>query len=342
MSNLHIVTGFRGEPHVKAEDHGALNAAVFGSGEYVLKNGNQFAATVVSNNQVRVLDGCIMMQGRHIRLEEGSYVDLSIENGSQDTYRNDLIVARYTKDATSGVEDCNLVVIKGTAVSSNPADPAYTSGDIINDHALQNDMLLYRVPLVGLNVQALVPLFSTSNVSFQDFGSKQDKTDSLTAGTTISDGDYFPFYDVSETANRKTLWSNIVAKIRTTLFGTINGVLKADGSGTISVATVDNTPTASSSNLVTSSGVKNYVDTNAAVPSKAVVVSISGWSSNKATISVSGVTASNNVIVTPHPDYFVTWTECMVRATSQSAGKLTFTCEETPSGTIKANVLIVG
>ena len=224
LGNLHLITGYMGKSHVKADDHGALNAAIFGSGEYVLKNGKQFAASVISNNQIRVLDGSIMMQGRHVRLNEGSYVDLTIENGSQDTYRNDLIVARYTRDSTSGVEDCNLVVIKGTAVASDPSDPAYTSGDIITEQDLQNDMPLYRVPLIGLNVQELVPLFTVSETTFENFGDKQDKTSNLTATNTIADGDYFPFYDVSATANRKTLWSNIVAKIRTALFGNVNGI----------------------------------------------------------------------------------------------------------------------
>lgn len=34
-----------------------------------------------------------------------------------------------------------------------------------------------------------------------------------TAETTIADNDYFPFYDTSATAKRKTLWSNIKAKL---------------------------------------------------------------------------------------------------------------------------------
>lgn len=341
MSNLHIVTGYKGEPHVAADDHGALNASIFGAGEYVLGKGNKLSASIVSSNIIRIYDGDIMMQGRHIRLNEGNYVDVTIENGSQGTYRNDLIVARYTKDATSGVEDCNLVVIKGTAVSSNPADPSWTSGDIITGHALQNDMLLYRIPLIGLNVQEPVCLFETRNESLSDFGIKQDETGNLTAETTIADGDYFPFYDSSVSSNRKTLWSNIVAKIRTALFGTSNGILKADGSGNVSAATMDTTPTANSTNPVTSGGVKSYVD---AKDSVAVAVTVTGWDSStkKATCACSGVTASNNIIVTPAPASYLTWAECQVRAVAQDADSITFQCEEIPGTEITANVLIVG
>lgn len=239
MGNIHIVTGYKGAAHVTSEDDGSLYAAIFGNGQKVLNRGNKFAASVISNNSIRVLDGDIMMQGRHIRLNENTYVDLTIENGAQDVSRNDLIVARYTKDASTGVEDCNLVVIKGTAAASNPSDPAYTSGNIIEDHDALNDMPLYRVPIVGLNVQNLVPLFETIDDNLLSISTKQTATKDLTASTDVVDGDYFPFYDTSASENKKTLWSNIVSKIRTAFFGTLNGFLKANGSGGLSaVATV--------------------------------------------------------------------------------------------------------
>ena len=168
MGNLHLVTGHAGKGHVTSADHGSLNASIFGTGQYVLNRGNKFAATVVSNNIIRIADGDILLQGRHIRLNENSYVDLTIENGAQDMLRNDLIVARYSKDSTSGVEDCNLVVIKGTAVEVNPADPDYIHGDIMNNHDLTADMPLYRVPLDGLNVQELVPLFEEGGTTVAD------------------------------------------------------------------------------------------------------------------------------------------------------------------------------
>ena len=164
MGNLHLVTGTKGKKHVTSADHASFHAAIFGEGQYVLNRGSRFATTTVTNNQIRVADGDILMQGRHIRLNEGTYIDLTIENGTQGMLRNDLIVARYTKDSATGIEDCNLMVIKGTAAASNPVDPAYTDADIINDHVLLADMPLYRVPLDGLNVQELVPLFEEASL----------------------------------------------------------------------------------------------------------------------------------------------------------------------------------
>ncbi len=235
MGNIHIVTGYKGAAHVTSEDDGSLYAAIFGNGQKVLNRGNKFAASVISNNSIRVLDGDIMMQGRHVRLNENTYVDLTIENGAQDVSRNDLIVVRYSKDASTGVEDCNLVVIKGTAAASDPNDPAYTTGNILEDHDALNDMPLYRVPIVGLNVQTLVPLFEIVEDNLLSIGAKQTATKDLNASTDVADGDYFPFYDTSASANKKTLWSNIVSKIRSAFFGTLNGILKANGSGSLAV-----------------------------------------------------------------------------------------------------------
>lgn len=165
MANMNLVTGHAGAAHVSAEDHAALNAAIFGTGEFVLNIGNKFAAAVVSNNQIRIESGEIIMQGRHCRISDGNVTDLMIENGKQGILRNDLIVARYTKDNSTGVEECNLVVIKGTGVSSNPYDPKYTKGNILNGGAILNDMPLYRVVINGINIEEVVPLFGEISLS---------------------------------------------------------------------------------------------------------------------------------------------------------------------------------
>jgi hypothetical protein len=159
MGNIHLVTGYAGREHITAEDQGAFNANVFGSGQFVFKKGNDLSAQVVSNNRIRIADGEISMQGRFIKLNAGEFADLTIENGNQGFQRNDLIVARYVKDGERAVEDCNLVVIKGQPVASNPVDPEYTTGDVLNGFAIQNDMPLYRVKMDGLAITAVEQLF---------------------------------------------------------------------------------------------------------------------------------------------------------------------------------------
>lgn len=164
MSNIRLVTGYAGEAHVTAADAGSLYAALAGAGQYVLKSGNQLAASALTSNTIRVLDGDILMQGRHARIEPGVTVDLTIENGASGYYRHDLIVARYQKDASTGVESVTLVVIKGEANTTAGADPAYTSGDILGGNAMKNDMPLYRIALNGLNVEEITPLFTVLDI----------------------------------------------------------------------------------------------------------------------------------------------------------------------------------
>lgn len=161
MANVNLVTGYCGEEHVTSNDQGSFNAAMFGSGEFVLERGNQFAASIQSNNKVRVLDGDMLMQGRHIRLKENTYVDLNFDNGTQGHKRLDLIVVRYSKSSTTDVEEANLVVIKGTPSETSYNAPEKITGDILTEGALENDTVLYRVKFDGLNIQPLEKVFET-------------------------------------------------------------------------------------------------------------------------------------------------------------------------------------
>ena len=176
MANMHLVTGYAGTAHVTAADQGTLHTAIFGNGEFVFDKGNKLSASAISSNTVRVLDGDIMMQGRYIRLNEDNFVDLTIDSGVQGVYRHDLIVARYTRNDYSGVEEVNLAVIKGAYAASDPADPAYTVGDILEKHEALNEMPLYRVVLNGLNIEAVEKLFSTFGVIREHTHTKEQIT----------------------------------------------------------------------------------------------------------------------------------------------------------------------
>lgn len=75
-----------------------------------------------------------------------------------------------------------------------------------------------------------------------------------------------------------------------------------------------------------------------------VTLSASGWnsSSKTQTVSVAGVTASANCIITAAPDSYMAYAEAGVRCTAQGAGTLTFACETVPTADMAANVLIIG
>ena len=73
----------------------------------------------------------------------------------------------------------------------------------------------------------------------------------------------------------------------------------------------------------------------------AVTLPASGWANNKQTVSVSGVTADNTVFISPDPAYIKPYGDACVYCSAQAAGTLTFTCEDTPSADLKANVTIL-
>lgn len=152
---INIVTGFKDEPHVTSADDGSLNAGIFGEGTYILNRGQKMRAEIVNANTVRIYDGDVIMQGRQARIETGNYKELTIDNGAQGMKRNDLVIVRYTKDASTQVESMELDVIKGTATSGTPTDPSYTNGNIFSGAALA-EYPLYRITINGLTPQTPV------------------------------------------------------------------------------------------------------------------------------------------------------------------------------------------
>ena len=111
---MKIVTGYRGEPHITSQDHQSFYQGVFGRQMYVLGTGNEFEAQLTDTNTITVSDGDGIMQGCHFRIDLGEEENIVMQPGSSGMYRNDLLVARYSKDAATGVEDVSLVTITGT------------------------------------------------------------------------------------------------------------------------------------------------------------------------------------------------------------------------------------
>ena len=161
MSDLHLVTGHRGEAHITAVDHGSLNAAVFGEGDYVLNRGNKFSASYIGSNTIRVLDGDLVIQGRHVRLAAGSTADIAITTVSSSYKRNTLICAKYTRNTSTGVESCELVTMNGTMTTGTPKDPTVTKGNVLTGAATTHYFPLYRVPVSGATIGEPERLFDT-------------------------------------------------------------------------------------------------------------------------------------------------------------------------------------
>lgn len=82
-----------------------------------------------------------------------------------------------------------------------------------------------------------IPVSADDETTIPDaIETKQAATKDLAAEATLADGDYFPFYDISVSLNRKTTWSNIVSKIRSA-FKTTALPVDSGGTGAADAAT---------------------------------------------------------------------------------------------------------
>ena len=149
---IDLITGYKGQAHITAAEDAKFNAALVGSGNYVFMEGNRMGYQIISNNCVRILDGLACFQGRKFYVED--YEDIIIDTGDADKYRNDLIVARYEKNNSTGVESMTIAAIKGGGSTTAAVDPAYTAGDM-NEGDILVEIPLYRVKLTGLDITAV-------------------------------------------------------------------------------------------------------------------------------------------------------------------------------------------
>jgi hypothetical protein len=71
-----------------------------------------------------------------------------------------------------------------------------------------------------------------------------------------------------------------------------------------------------------------------------VTLTAAGWVSNAQTVTVTGVTANNTIIVAPAPSSIDDYTAAGIKCTAQAANALTFECSTAPETAISVNVLV--
>lgn len=157
---MNIVTGYKGEAHVTAQQDRYINQSAFGLDSYVLPTGAQLAATIDSATQVTLADGGVSIQGCVAVIEYGESEALAIESGTTGMSRIDLICARYTKNSSTGVEDVSLVVITGESTTGTATAPAYTEGSIEAGDTLV-DFPIYKVVIDGVAIDSVTMIAST-------------------------------------------------------------------------------------------------------------------------------------------------------------------------------------
>lgn len=171
--------------------------------------------------------------------------------------------------------------------------------------------------------------------------------DSAVTGAKIADG--------AITAGKIADGAVTSAKLAT---GAAIANIASGGIATAKLADLAVTAAKLAANAVETAKIKDLAVTTAKIANSAVtyaktsgVQKVHGKISNLAigsisaggtrSVTASGVTASNTVIVSPAPGSWAKWRDCGVRCSAQAANSLTFTAETATGTTLYANVVIL-
>ena len=217
-----------------------------------------------------------------------------------------------TAITTSGTRTISLSTSGATAGSYGPstnAEPGYGA--------------TFNVPYVTIDAYGRVTAISTKTVKIP----ASDNT-TYTAGTGLSlSGTKF---------NIKTGY---------TTSGN-NRAVQADSNGNLYVVQTDTTysrqtPASGGTTLSLVNTGDMYIWNNKAKKTRInTSLTVAGWSNNSQTITVNGVTTSNDVVISPAPTSIDDYTGAGIKCTAQAANSLTFTCEDIPTSAISVNILI--
>lgn len=159
---MKIVSGRTGLPHVTSQQFRQMLEGIIGQGSYIITSGENLKPELSSNNLLKIRSGMMAHHGCISCVDIGTYDEVTLTNGSQGMKRIDLIVNRYTRNAETEVENCSWKVIQGKPVASNPAVPAYTSGNLQNGDTV-DECPVFEVHFDGINVTEVKSLLSVTD-----------------------------------------------------------------------------------------------------------------------------------------------------------------------------------
>ena len=176
---------------------------------------------------------------------------------SDETYHNN---AKYWAEQASQAAGGGVISFNGRAGAVQPEAGDYSASDVGAPTTEQ---------------------FSTLQTTVNG---KQPATNSLTAETAIADADYFPFYDASAKADRKTLWSSIIAAIRAA-FTASPLSLASGGTG-----------------AATAASARTNLGAQAQVKTASITLAAASWTGDDPytqIVTISGVTAKSRIDLNP-------------------------------------------
>ena len=174
---MKIVSGRTGSPHVTSQQFRQMLEGIIGQGSYIITSGENLKPELSSNNLMKIRSGMMAHHGCISCVDIGTYDEVTLTNGSQGMKRIDLIVNRYTRNAETEVENCSWKVIQGKPVASNPAVPAYTSGNLQNGD-LVDECPAFEVHYDGINVTEVKSLLSVTD-GLSELSSNLAKTNTV-------------------------------------------------------------------------------------------------------------------------------------------------------------------
>lgn len=215
--------------------------------------GNRFVITLTDDGTAVDLTGCrvsVVFSGAMGTAMQDSWTgtgDVSISG----TSHNIITIDVHSGSFATGLNTCEIQVYSGATYTTLITSARFTFNaqkPILDDETIVSTdsyptLVYWADKLEALTEREQADWTEADNTKGTYIQNKpvagtnfQDATQNLTAETAVADTDTVPFYDLSETAHRKSTWANIKSLIRTAFFGSSTGILKADGSGTISVA----------------------------------------------------------------------------------------------------------
>lgn len=153
-----MITGYTpstDSPHIYAEDDAQIYRAIFGQSG-ITEADNKLECTLIDNNTVQLASGAFVHQGYFVVVPGGFVEQLSVESGSQNVYRKDLVVAHFIRGGGATADQHYFEVVTGTPASSlsAAADPDLIQGNLASGGS-ENQEALYRVIISGLSITGI-------------------------------------------------------------------------------------------------------------------------------------------------------------------------------------------
>lgn len=154
------ITSKKGEAHVTSTQFRAIVESLAGVESYIASVGEELEPELSTNNTVIIRPGILIHHGHVIQVPPNTYDTVNYLNGSQGMKRIDLVVARYTRDTSTGNENTDWVVIQGEPDATTPVAPDYTMGNM-QEGDLVDDCPVFELHFDGINVTSIEKILET-------------------------------------------------------------------------------------------------------------------------------------------------------------------------------------